>query len=99
MKSKTKIQLQKLKEYDTVWHELSTVVFKSTKEIIVIGRLDVNTKKLIPLDDKTIKYLLDLKWWNLPVDVIEKIVPYLTKQNYDELSRNINEMEEILKSI
>ena len=73
-------------------------IVKNVEPYSIVGG---NPAKFIKyrFDDKTIKYLLDLKWWNLPVDVIEKIVPYLTKQNYDELSRNINEMEEILKSI
>jgi len=42
-----KVSLKKLAEFNTVWHEESGLVFKSQKEIIVIGKL-VN-KEIVPL--------------------------------------------------
>jgi len=44
-----KVSLKKLSEFNTVWHEETGMVFKSQKEIIVIGKL-VN-KQIIPLTD------------------------------------------------
>jgi len=42
-----KVSLKKLAEFNTVWHEQSGLVFKSQKEMIVIGKL-VN-KEIVPL--------------------------------------------------
>lgn len=50
--AKRKIVLKKLKEHNTIWHPESTLVFKSQKERLVIGRyVDGN---LIQLDDTAI---------------------------------------------
>ena len=50
---KRKIILKNLKEHNTIWHPQSTLVYKSKKERVVIGRfVDGN---LIPLDDIAIE--------------------------------------------
>lgn len=49
----TKIILKKLKEYDTMWHPDSTLVFKSSTEKLVIGRYVDN--ELISLDEKALE--------------------------------------------
>ena len=47
--SSKKIVLKKLKELDTIWHPESTLVFKSSKDKIVIGRYE--NENFISLDD------------------------------------------------
>ena len=65
MASQTKKRkiLRKLKEYNTIWHPDSTLVFKSQKERLVIGRLV--DKKLIPLDDEALELCEE---WNYKAD-------------------------------
>ena len=46
---KKKVVLKKLKEFDTIWHPESTLVFKSSNEKVVIGRLEEG--ELISLDE------------------------------------------------
>jgi len=53
MSSSRKIVLKKLPEYNTVWHPESTVVFKSQKERLVIGR--IVDKKLVSLDQECLE--------------------------------------------
>ena len=60
---KRKIKLRKLKEYDTIWHPESTVVFKSKKERLVIGRYDGNS--LLELDQQTLDLCSE---WKFKVD-------------------------------
>jgi len=50
---KRKIILKKLTGYNTVWHPESTVVFKSEKERLVIGRFF--DKEVIPLDQECLE--------------------------------------------
>lgn len=49
---KPKISLKKLAEFNTVWHEESALVFKSNKELVVIGKL-VN-KEIVTLTEDDI---------------------------------------------
>ena len=51
--SSKKIVLKKLVSHNTIWHPESTLVFKSQKEKIVIGRY-VNDE-IIPLDDNALQ--------------------------------------------
>ena len=51
--NKRKVILKKLTGYNTVWHPESTVVFKSEKERLVIGRFV--DKELIPLDQECLE--------------------------------------------
>lgn len=48
-----KIVLKKLKELDTIWHPESTLVFKSSKDKIVIGRYEDD--KFVSLDDTSLE--------------------------------------------
>lgn len=60
---KKKLILKTLKSHGTVWHPESTLVFKSTKDRLVIGRYD--GENVIPLDDVA----LDLcEEWNFQPD-------------------------------
>ena len=55
-----KIILKKLKALDTIWHPESTLVFKSQKERLVIGRyID---KKLIDLDEEALSICEEWKF-------------------------------------
>ena len=66
----------------------------------VIGAYSVITKDVPPytivagnpgevrrnrFSDEDTAYLLDLKWWDLPVEKINEIAPLLCSQNFDEL--------------
>lgn len=53
MTTKNKISLKKLAEFNTVWHEESALVFKSAKELVIVGKL-VN-KKIVPLQEDDIQ--------------------------------------------
>ena len=50
---KRKVILKSLKKYKTIWHPESTLVYKSKKERIVIGRYVDN--ELIPLDEEALE--------------------------------------------
>ena len=82
MASQTKKRkiLRKLKEYNTIWHPDSTLVFKSQKERLVIGRLV--DKKLIPLDDEALELCEE---WNYKAD------ESLLKQNSENESESDSE--------
>ena len=56
--TKNKIVLKKLKELDTIWHPESKLVFKSSKDKVVIGRYE--NDELISLDDECLE--LCAKW-------------------------------------
>jgi len=62
-RSKRKIVLKNLKKYKTIWHPESTLVYKSKKERIVIGRCVEG--ELVPLDEKALE-LCD--HWNMKPD-------------------------------
>ena len=49
---KTKITLKKNKEINKIWHQESTLVFKSAEEKVVIGRY--TDDELIPLDSEAL---------------------------------------------
>jgi hypothetical protein len=63
MPPKREIILKKLKEYYTVWHPESTLVFKSSTDKRVIGRIEDN--ELIQIDEKTIELC---EQWNFYYD-------------------------------
>jgi len=50
--AKTKITLKKNKEINKIWHQESTLVFKSAEEKVVIGRY--TDDELIPLDSEAL---------------------------------------------
>jgi X-linked retinitis pigmentosa GTPase regulator len=59
-KSTRKLVLKKLSAYNTIWHPESTLVFKSQKERLVIGRLENDT--LIELDDTCLELCEEWKF-------------------------------------
>lgn len=61
--AKKKIVLKKLKEYDTIWHPETTLVFKSLNERIVIGRYV--DEQIIPLDETALELC---EKWNFKPD-------------------------------
>ena len=62
-RSKRKIILKSLKKYKTIWHPESTLVYKSRKDRVVIGRYVED--QLIPLDEKALKLC---EKWNMKPD-------------------------------
>jgi len=67
--TKNKIVLKKLKDTDNVWHSESTLVFKSSKDKVVIGRYF--EKEIIPLDDLCLE--LCSKWkFKYDKDLVEE---------------------------
>jgi len=67
--TKNKIVLKKLKDTDKVWHSDSTLVFKSLKDKVVIGRYF--EKEIIPLDDLCLE--LCSKWkFKYDKDLVEE---------------------------
>ena len=69
MTTKNKISLKKLAEFNTVWHEESALVFKSAKELVIVGKL-VN-KKIVPLQEDDIQ-LCDKYRFKYQVAVVEE---------------------------
>ncbi len=61
-------------------------VVKDVEPYSLIGG---NPAKLIKyrFDDKTIKFLLDLKWWDMEDSEIDKIIPILCSSNINELKK------------
>lgn len=86
MPPKRQIILKKLKEYDTVWHPESTLVFKSSTDKRVIGRIEDN--ELIQIDEKTIELC---EQWNFDYD--ENLID---NEEVDESQEN--ETEEVSQS-
>lgn len=62
-RSKRKIVLKNLKKYKTIWHPESTLVYKSRKERLVIGRYVDG--QLIPLDEDALELCDE---WNMKPD-------------------------------
>ena len=80
--------LKNLNKYKTIWHPESTLVYKSKKERLVIGRYIKDDDNLIPLDQET----LDLcEEWNMKPD--ESLIEDVTTQN-DEKEEEGEEGEE-----
>ena len=44
--------------------------------------------------EEVIEELLNIKWWDLPLEVIQEIVPYLTSTDIDE---NIQKIKDVIK--
>ena len=61
--AKRKIVLKKLAAHKTIWHPESTLVFKSQKERLVIGRLEEG--ELIALDDQCVSLAEE---WSFNID-------------------------------
>lgn len=69
MSTKNKISLKKLSEFNTVWHEESALVFKSAKELVIVGKL-VN-KQIMPLEEADI-HVCDKYRFKYQVAVVEE---------------------------
>lgn len=79
--TKNKIVLKKLKDTDNVWHSESTLVFKSSKDKVVIGRY--SEKEIIPLDDVCLE--LCSKWkFKYDKDLVEVEEDEDEEENVDE---------------
>ena len=61
--ARRKIVLKKLSAHNTIWHPESTLVFKSQKERLVIGRMD--DAELIHLDEKCVELA---EAWSFNID-------------------------------
>ena len=87
MSTTKKVSLKKLAEFNTVWHEESALVFKSQKEIIVIGKL-VN-KEILPLTDVDISTCEKFKFkYEIPVASEEEV------EEVEETTEDVEETEE-----
>ena len=84
--SSKKIVLKKLKELDTIWHPESTLVFKSSKDKIVIGRYE--NEKFVSLDDICLK-LCETWKFKYDSDLIE------TEEVDEEVDEEVEETEEV----
>ena len=62
MPGKRKVLLKRLKDHKTIWHPESTLVFKSQKERLIIGRYSIETEELISLDDITLELCNEWKF-------------------------------------
>lgn len=88
MSTTKKVSLKKLAEFNTVWHEESALVFKSQKEIIVIGKL-VN-KEILPLTDVDISTCEKFKFkYEIPVASEEEV------EEVEETTEDVEETEEV----
>ena len=88
MSNTKKVSLKKLAEFNTVWHEESALVFKSQKEIIVIGKL-VN-KEILPLTDVDISTCEKFKFkYEIPVASEEEV------EEVEETTEDVEETEEV----
>ena len=63
MSDQKKVIFKRLKQHNTIWHPDSTLVFKSQKEKLVIGRY--YEEKLIDLDDLSLELC---EKWNFKPD-------------------------------
>ncbi len=48
--------------------------------------------------DEVIRRLLAITWWDYPIEVIERIVPFLCNQNDAGISVNLDRIEQILRA-
>ena len=86
---KKKVVLKKLKEFDTIWHPESTLVFKSSNEKVVIGRLEEG--ELISLDEVTLD--LCTTWrFKYDKDLVEEESEEGSEQ--DSLEEEVSNIEE-----
>jgi len=99
--TKNKIVLKKLKELDTIWHPESTLVFKSSKDKVVIGRYE--NQELISLDDECLD--LCAKWkFKYDKDLVQEDEEEEEKEekedeekddDYEKVEENIKNEEQV----
>lgn len=87
--SSKKIVLKKLKELDTIWHPESTLVFKSSKDKIVIGRYE--NEKFVSLDDICLKLC---ETWKFKYDS-DLIETEEVDEEVEEVDEEVEETEEV----
>ena len=96
MSTVKKVSLKKLSEFNTVWHEDSGLVFKSQKELIVIGKL-VN-REIIPLTDVDVTTCEKFKFkYEITAPIEEEEVEEVeeeVEENSDEVEEGGEEVEE-----
>jgi hypothetical protein len=89
-----KVSLKKLAEFNTVWHEESGLVFKSQKEIIVIGKL-VN-KEIVPLTAVDVTTCEKFKFkYEMPVADEEEEVEEVEGEEEVEEGEGTEEAEDV----
>ena len=73
-------------------------IIKDVEAYSIVGG---NPAKLIKyrFDNVHIEYLLKLKWWDLPITEIEKIIPYLCLQNESSIDINIENIKSAFKKL
>ena len=78
--TKTKITLKKNKEINKIWHQESTLVFKSAEEKVVIGRY--TDDELIPLDSEALSLCEE---WGFKYDksLVEEDQPEEEEEDHD----------------
>lgn len=101
MSAVKKVSLKKLSEFNTVWHEDTSLVFKSAKEIIVVGKL-VN-KKIVPLTDADIttcekfkfKYEITAEEEEEEVEETEEVEEEEVEETEEVEEEEVEETEEV----
>lgn len=91
-----KLSLKKLAEFNTVWHEETGMVFKSQKEIIVVGKL-VN-KQIVPLSESDIATCEKFKFKyevTEPVEEEEEVEEVEEEAGEEEEAEEAGEEEEV----
>jgi hypothetical protein len=95
MSRKTGIVLKKLKALNKPWHPESGLVFKSSKEKMVIGRYDKDDGELMPLDEEILELC---KKWRFKYDesLLEEEEPEEEEQedNEEEDNEEVEDNEE-----
>jgi hypothetical protein len=103
MSASQKIVLKKLTAHNTIWHPESTLVFKSQKDRLVIGRYIDD--ELIPLDDEamtlceTWKFKPDESLLGGDEEETEKVDEYPEDEDEDENEDKNEEPKKIEKTV
>lgn len=103
MSASQKIVLKKLTAHNTIWHPESTLVFKSQKDRLVIGRYIDD--ELIPLDDEamtlceTWKFKPDESLLGGDEEETEKVDEYPEDEDEDENENKNEEPKKIEKTV
>lgn len=71
----------------------NSVVVKDVEPYSIVGG---NPAKHIKyrFDEETRKKLLELKWWDMPVEHINELTPLLCSQNFDDFFKRANELKD-----
>ena len=71
-------------------------VVKNVEPYSIVGG---NPAKLIKMrfEPEQINFLLQIEWWNFPIEQIEKIVPYLCSQDNSSIEFNLNTIKLLIQ--